>query len=87
MSLVGPRPLAEIHYKRDIEQGNLYRKVIKAGLLGLGHINKGTKEFGNSLYEFEYIDYYVKHSQLRLLFLDLKIIFKGIILILKGDGL
>ena len=41
MSIVGPRPLAVIHYERDLAQGNVTRKYLKGGLLGLGHIMKG----------------------------------------------
>ena len=47
MSIVGPRPLAVIHYERDLAQGNVTRKHLKGGLLGLGHIMKGKPEFGN----------------------------------------
>ena len=86
MSIVGPRPLSELHYKRDLEQGNVSRSLLKGGLLGLGHINKGTEEMGNSIYEYEYIDEYLNRSSLSLIFLDLWIIWKGIILILKGGG-
>lgn len=86
MSIVGPRPLSELHYKRDLEQGNVSRSLLKGGLLGLGHINKGTEEMGNSIYEYEYIDEYLNRSSLSLIFLDLWIIWKGIKLILKGGG-
>jgi lipopolysaccharide/colanic/teichoic acid biosynthesis glycosyltransferase len=87
MSIVGPRPLAVLHYERDRQQGNVARFLIKGGLLGLGHINKGTPEMGNPLYEYEYIDQYLKRSALGLLMLDLKIIWRGIKIILQGKGL
>lgn len=86
MSIVGPRPLAVIHYERDLAQGNVSRKLLKGGLLGLGHIMKGKPEFGNSIYEYLYIDQYIKRSELELLWLDLTIIWRGILLILKGGG-
>lgn len=86
MSIVGPRPLSVIHYERDIEQGNVTRSLLKGGLLGLGHINKGTTEMGNSVYEYEYIDEYLKRSSFGLLRLDIWIIWKGMIVILKGGG-
>ena len=86
MSIVGPRPLAVIHYERDLAQGNVIRKHLKGGLLGLGHIMKGKPEFGNPIYEYEYIDQYIKRSELGLLWLDLTIIWHGILLILKGGG-
>jgi len=86
MSIVGPRPLSVLHYERDKEQGNVARSLLKGGLLGLGHINKGTKEMGNSVYEYEYINEYVTRSSWGLLRLDLWIIWKGIVVILKGGG-
>ena len=87
MSIVGPRPLAVLHYERDRQQGNVTRFLVKGGLLGLGHINKGTPEMGKPEYEYEYIDQYVKRSAWGLLMLDLKIIWRGIRVILQGKGL
>ena len=86
MSIVGPRPLSVLHYERDKAQGNVTRLLLKGGLLGLGHINKGTSEMGNSLYEYQYIDEYLNRSSFGLLRLDLWIIWKGAIVILKGGG-
>ncbi len=87
MSIVGPRPLAVHHYEKDLKQGNVSRKLLKGGLLGLGHIMKGTPEMGNPKYEYIYIDKYINYSSINLLFLDLKIIWKGILVIIKGKGL
>ena len=86
MSIVGPRPLSVLHYERDIAQGNVTRSLLKGGLLGLGHINKGTEEMGNSIYEYEYIDQYLQRSSFGLIRLDLWIIWKGVLLIIKGGG-
>ena len=87
MSVVGPRPLAWHHYMRDLEQGNVNRKLLKGGLLGLGHVMKGTPEMGNPVYEYEYIDKYMTLSPLKLLAFDLKIIGKGLKVIFEGKGL
>jgi lipopolysaccharide/colanic/teichoic acid biosynthesis glycosyltransferase len=86
MSIVGPRPLSVMHYERDISQGNISRKIIKGGLLGLGHIHKGDIQFGDPIHELEYIDSYIKKSELELLVFDLQIIWRGFLLILKGGG-
>ena len=86
MSIVGPRPLSEMHYDRDRAQGNVTRSLLRGGLLGLGHINKGTDEMGNSIYEYDYVNAYIERSPIGLLKLDLWIIWKGIILISKGGG-
>ena len=81
MSIVGPRPLSVLHFERDREQGNVSRSIIKGGLLGLGHINKGTSEMGNSEYEYEYIREYQTRSAIGLLKLDLWIVWRGIVVI------
>ena len=86
MSIVGPRPLSVMHYERDKAQGNVTRSLLKGGLLGLGHINKGTSEMGNSIYEYEYVEQYQNRSSFGLLRLDLWIIWKGVIVIFKGGG-
>ena len=86
MSIVGPRPLAVHHYERDLAQGNITRKLLRGGLLGLGHINKGTDEMGNPKYEYEYLHYCVNKSAWQIFRLDMMIIRKGIALMLKGGG-
>jgi len=86
MSIVGPRPLSVLHYERDRAQGNVTRFLIRGGLLGLGHINKGTAEMGNPSYEYEYIDNYLKLSPIKMLLLDLWVIWRGVLLIFKGGG-
>ena len=86
MSIVGPRPLSVIHYERDKDQGNVTRFLLRGGLLGLGHINKGTEEMGNPSYEYEYVNDYINRKPFDLIKLDIWIIYKGIILIFKGGG-
>ena len=86
MSIVGPRPLSVLHYKRDKAQGNVTRFLVRGGLLGLGHINKGTAEMGNPVYEYEYVDQYLKRSSWGMLMLDLWVIWRGVKVIVKGGG-
>jgi lipopolysaccharide/colanic/teichoic acid biosynthesis glycosyltransferase len=87
MSIVGPRPLAVHHYERDLQQGNVPRRLLKGGLLGLGHVMKGTPEMGNPVYEYEYASQYLNRSGAGLLWLDLTIIARGLSVVLKGKGL
>jgi len=87
MSLVGPRPLAVHHYERDLAQGNVSRKLLKGGILGMGHIRKGTSEMGDPTFEYEYIDHYIHYPWWRLLALDVWIIWRGIRVVLQGKGL
>lgn len=86
MSIVGPRPLSVMHYERDKQQGNVPRSIIRGGLLGLGHIKKGQVDFGDPVYEYEYLNFYIKKSSIKLFVIDLTIIIKGFLLILKGGG-
>jgi len=86
MSIVGPRPLSVLHYERDLKQGNVTRFLLRGGLLGLGHINKGTSEMGSPVYEYEYVDQYLKRSSFGLLCLDLWVIWRGVLVIIKGEG-
>jgi len=86
MSLVGPRPLAILHYERDLMQGNVTRKILRGGLLGLGHNNKGTELMGQAEYEFMYAQMYLTKTGIQLVVEDLRIISKGILLISKGGG-
>lgn len=86
MSIVGPRPLAIHHYERDLAQGNVPRSLIRGGLLGYGHVRKGTSEFGQPIHEYEYVHRYIHYSSIRLLLLDLYIIWKGIVVMSKGGG-
>jgi len=86
MSLIGPRPLAEIHYKRDVAQGNIVRRILRGGLLGLGHIKKGTMQMGEPIYEYEYADAIINKGALSILFFDITILYKGFLLIIKGGG-
>lgn len=87
MSIVGPRPIAVHHYERDLAQGNIPRSLVRGGLLGYGHVRKGTPEFGKPVYEYEYVYRYLHSSPFKLLLLDLYIIGKGIIVMAKAKGL
>ena len=48
---------------------------------------KGTLQMGNPVYASEYADKYIKLSPLGLLWLDLKIIGRGLKVIVQGKGL
>jgi len=86
MSVVGPRPLAIHHYRRDLEQGNVPRSLLRGGLLGYGHVRKGMPDFGKPVYEYEYAYRYLHQSSFKLLMLDFYIIWKGFVVVLKGGG-
>jgi lipopolysaccharide/colanic/teichoic acid biosynthesis glycosyltransferase len=87
MSMVGPRPLAQHHYERDLAQGNVARKLIKAGLLGPNQALKGTDRFGDPSVEHDYVEKYMKLGPLALLVHDLKIIAKCLKVMAEAKGL
>lgn len=87
MSIVGPRPLAIHHYKRDLAQGNVARTLLRGGILGLGHIRKGTSEMGDPKFEYEYARQYRDRGPFGILRLDIWIIWKGLRVVLQGKGL
>ena len=86
MSIVGPRPLAVHHYERDLAQGNVTRRLIRGGLLGYGHVRKGTPEFGKPVYEYEYVHRCLHYPSWKLLLTDLYVVWKGAIVMFKGGG-
>lgn len=87
MSIVGPRPLAVHHYERDLAQGNVARRLLRGGILGFGHIRKGTAEMGDPRFEYEYIDEYRRRGPMGIVFLDAWILWMGIKVVLQGKGL
>jgi lipopolysaccharide/colanic/teichoic acid biosynthesis glycosyltransferase len=86
MSFVGPRPLAWYHYERNIRQGHVARKILKAGLFSDSHTRKGTRLFAKPELEYAYIEKYMKLSAPGILLVDLKIIARGIKMIAEGKG-
>lgn len=87
MSIVGPRPLAVHHYERDLAQGNIARKLMRGGILGFGHIRKGTDEMGDPKFEYEYIRQYMTLPSLGMIRLDLWILWRGLKVVIAGKGL
>lgn len=87
MSLVGPRPLAVHHYQRDLFQGNVHRKLLKAGLFGPSQALKGTRLYGEQDEEYKYLDAVMRMSATGLLCYDVKLIGLGLIRVAEGKGL
>ena len=89
MSFVGPRPWNTVDYKNEVARGIFRKRIIKAGLTGLVQISKGQNgdhKNGVSL-DNKYIIFCKNNSSLKILFFDIKILFKSIIILLKGQGL
>lgn len=61
--------------------------LIKRGqAIQINRATSGIPEIGNPLYEYQYIEQYLKRTSFGLLMLDLWIIWKGIQMIVKGEG-
>ena len=86
MALVGPRPLSIIHAERDIQQGNFVRRKLRGGIIGLGHVRKGTEEFGSPEFEFEYAGVLAENKCLQTLKTDIWVVWTAMKLVLKGGG-
>ncbi|WFU18827.1 sugar transferase [Bradyrhizobium sp. CB3481] len=87
MSLVGPRPLAVHHYNRDVAQGNIHRKLLRAGLFGPSQSLKGTARYGKQEGEYDYLDILNRSSSLKIVYYDLQLILACFYRVLQGRGL
>ncbi|MFC1477905.1 sugar transferase [Candidatus Margulisiibacteriota bacterium] len=89
ISFVGTRPWNPFEYEKEIAKGVYRKKIIKAGLVGAVQINKGKF---NGIEEewaldYDYIEKCKTLSPFRLLLLDISIIAKSILVMLKAKGL
>jgi O-antigen biosynthesis protein WbqP len=89
MSMVGPRPWNPVDYKNEIGLGILRKKVIKAGLTGPVQIRKlnANKYGGEHKLDGDYIELNRNKNGLLVVAHDIKILFKSLWFMLKGQGL
>jgi len=89
MSLVGPRPWNLVDYNNEIAQGIYRKRIIKAGLTGLVQISKGDNDSHKNGVKLDnqYITFCQSNPPWKILLLDLKILAKSILVILKARGL
>jgi glycosyltransferase involved in cell wall biosynthesis/lipopolysaccharide/colanic/teichoic acid biosynthesis glycosyltransferase len=85
ISFVGIRPLAAQHYLSDIKNGHPRRQVLKAGVFSQTHVRKGTPDCGNPELDYEYIKKYMTLTPLVLIWLDITIMARGALMVLKGE--
>ena len=86
MSLIGPRPERIEIVEKLCEENPYYelRHLIKPGISGWAQVNDPTANPTKNFEKLEYDLYYIKNSSLLL---DLKIVIKTIIIIIKRNGL
>jgi len=85
MSFVGPRAIDWKRYLENVRQGDVSRKIMQAGLFSETHVRKGTQDRNINL-TYGYIEKYIRFSELALVWHDMKIIGRGIQMILRGQG-
>ena len=87
MSVVGPRPHAVAHNEtyRKVIKGYMVRHKVKPGITGLAQVNGYRGEIDNLEMMEKRVEYdieYLRHWTLRL---DLAIIVRTVLIVVKGD--
>ena len=88
MSLVGPRPWPPSMVANQVEKGFGYRKEFVAGWTGPAQVEKGvTESAGYAFLDVAYIEACRSSRALRIVRLDLAILWRTIVVMAKGEGL
>ena len=89
MSFVGPRPPAPFEYERELSEGNVRKRLARAGLVGLQQVYKGrTRGFEEEIaLDYEYVARVRVMTPLRRLIYDVGIIVRSLRVLLEGKGL
>ena len=89
MSWVGPRPPAPFEYERELSEGNVRKRLARAGLVGLQQANKGrTKSFDEEIaLDYEYVAQVRTMSPARRLVYDVSILLRTLRVLVEGKGL
>lgn len=89
MSWVGPRPPAPFEYERELSEGNVRKRLARAGLVGLQQANKGrTQGFDEEIaLDYEYVAQVRTMSPPRRLVYDISILLRTLRVLVEGKGL
>ena len=89
MSWVGPRPPAPFEYERELSEGNVRKRLARAGLVGLQQANKGrTRSFDEEIaLDYEYVVQVSAMSPPRRLVYDISILVRTLRVLVEGKGL
>ena len=89
MSWVGPRPPAPFEYERELSEGNVRKRLARAGLVGLQQANKGrTQSFDEEIaLDYEYVAQARTMSPPRRLVYDISILLRTLRVLVEGKGL
>jgi lipopolysaccharide/colanic/teichoic acid biosynthesis glycosyltransferase len=86
MTLVGPRPVNEKVYKKLKSQGINNKDVFRAGLTGTYQINKGVKGVDQHVYDGEYIEFVRNNPGWKVVLLDITILVRTVLIMMKAKG-
>jgi lipopolysaccharide/colanic/teichoic acid biosynthesis glycosyltransferase len=89
MSFVGPRPPAPFEYEQELSEGNVRKKLARAGLAGLQQANKGrTQGFDEEIaLDYAYVARVRTMSPPRRLVYDISLLLSTVRILLEGKGL
>lgn len=89
MSWVGPRPPAPFEYERELSEGNVRKRLARAGLVGLQQANKGrTRSFDEEIaLDYEYVARVRNMNPVRRLVYDVSILLRTLRVLVEGKGL
>ena len=89
MSWVGPRPPAPFEYERELSEGNVRKRLARAGLVGLQQANKGrTQGFEEEIaLDYKYVAQVRTMSPTRRLVYDVSILLRTLRVLAEGKGL
>ena len=86
ISAVGPRPVNLKVYKRNLENNDYTKAIIKTGLAGPYQSHKGEAGVNQRQKEEEYINYVQNHNTWQIIFNDIKLMIKTLVVVFKAKG-
>lgn len=89
MSFVGPRPPAPFEYQRELAEGNVRKRLARAGLAGLQQANKGrTQGFDEEIaLDYEYVARVRGMNPLGRLLYDVSLLLRTLRVVVERRGL
>jgi lipopolysaccharide/colanic/teichoic acid biosynthesis glycosyltransferase len=88
MSLVGPRPWPPTMVANQVAKGLTYRNELVAGWTGPAQVQKGvTESAGYAELDLAYVEACRKRSGLRLVWLDIAVLWRTVKVMARGEGL
>jgi len=87
LSFVGPRPVNPEIYQKLLDKGIRTKSLIRAGLSGPYQSHKGEPGVDQDKLDREYINFCLNNSGWKIVFLDIKIILRTLLIIFRAQGI